>query len=1169
MSLAGSSSDRETRPIEGPVLEAFARALSRETANLARWPDLLWQQLSNRLQWAAGPARSLVATEFELRRTASRTWLHVKNPVGESPALEMTFAGHEGHVLTCAAAADGSFVLSGGEDSTVRVWDAVSGACRGVLREEGRHVACAISPDSTLVASLTSAGVVTVWDVRAERVLSTATAGMCGRRPRLTFTADGAYIVTLADEALGIWETHSGRSAATLPECTDFALAQNDAFVAAVDAQGGVFFWDEKRGLDPADGRHDDKAAACALSDDGLRLVTVGGYDVRAWECETGRQTMAAGGRDGFRATCAISPDCALAFAGGQNAIAELWDLDTGELREDLRPKTRDSIRALAISPDGETLAWGAEDGVLGVIDTITAAEKFAFAAHEMAVLACGVSPDGTWVVSAGDDATLKIWDARDGALLRVLEGHTSPVNDCAVAPDGTFVVSASDDMTLIVWDWPTGTIRHTLTGHDDGVTRCAIAPDGSWVVSGSRDGTLRIWETDSGLVRCVFENHKAEVTDCAVDDAGSHVVSADGDGVVIIWGAADGEVVHSLYEHTAAATTCSFSPRGGFVVSGGKDGHVRVWDVDSGEERFGELEDDDEDSDPWYDEEKRRFPKPLHEGGVLACEISPDGATIVSTGSQGEVCAWDAQTGRRRLFFGDPEEYQEVAGSCVIDPHGGWLATGHEDGSLRIWDLDTGVERPVARGHTGYVVAAAFTPDGRWLITGQHEYLIVWEMPACRPRSAIPVNGVPRFALGDGDCIVTELRDAVLAVWDMATGARLATLDGHGGSIRDFTLAADGGHVVSASDDGTLIHWRIEQTPESETFSRHHGAVTACRLAGLNDEYVVSCGEDGVVLVWSIAEGAVSSAFRGHATGITACAALGMRVLTGGSDGSLKVWEPVSGQVAELEGHSGEVTACDIGGFDGWLAVTASHDETAAVWSLDDFLLLNRFTDHGDFVYDCAIDPGGERAVTRASSENAEPFKIWEPQEGTEFLNLTSYDYGVTNMAMSPDGSFVACVVSIDRSSRVMVLDLESPDEDEAVTWETDKVSACAVGSDSASLLTGHESGDVGVWDPRTGESLVSFRAHEGEVVDCALAPGNELVVSTAQRCLLVSRIRDGGVVARLPVHEPTEGVAIHPEAPFMAIGDRRGCVRLVTVEGLGPKWPGFDSERASDDDR
>ena len=63
---------------------------------------------------------------------------------------------------------------------------------------------------------------------------------------------------------------------------------------------------------------------------------------------------------------------------------------------------------------------------------------------HTNSVRAVAVTPDGRSAVSGSEDRTLRVWDLESGQTLRTLEGHTSSVNAVAVAPDGRRAVSAS-----------------------------------------------------------------------------------------------------------------------------------------------------------------------------------------------------------------------------------------------------------------------------------------------------------------------------------------------------------------------------------------------------------------------------------------------------------------------------------------------------------------------------------------------------------------------------------------------------------------------------------------------------------------------------------------------------------------------------------------------------
>ena len=136
------------------VLEAFAKILGREAHNLTPGPDLLWQQMYNRLQWVDGPENGgvvsgVLAPELEERsKPGAGLWLHLLTRLRESGALIRVLAGHTGLVGAVAYSPDGSRIvsgsgtrfLSGSEDNTLKVWDAVSGAELATLTGHTGHV---------------------------------------------------------------------------------------------------------------------------------------------------------------------------------------------------------------------------------------------------------------------------------------------------------------------------------------------------------------------------------------------------------------------------------------------------------------------------------------------------------------------------------------------------------------------------------------------------------------------------------------------------------------------------------------------------------------------------------------------------------------------------------------------------------------------------------------------------------------------------------------------------------------------------------------------------------------------------------------------------------------------------------------------------------------------
>ena len=103
--------------------------------------------------------------------------------------------------------------------------------------------------------------------------------------------------------------------------------------------------------------------------------------------------------------------------------------------------------------------------------------------------------------------------------------------------------------------------------------------------------------------------------------------------------------------------------------------------------------------------------------------------------------------------------------------------------------------------------------------------------------------------------------------------------------------------------------------------------------------QLAVSGGGDGTVRVWDPAAGGqVDAPLTGHDGMVRALAlrADGQLAVSGGGDGTVRVWDPATGtQVgAPLTGHDGTVWAVALSA-DGQLAVSGGEDRTVRVWDL------------------------------------------------------------------------------------------------------------------------------------------------------------------------------------------------------------------------------------------
>jgi TIR domain/WD domain, G-beta repeat len=231
----------------------------------------------------------------------------------------------------------------------------------------------------------------------------------------------------------------------------------------------------------------------------------------------------------------AFSPDGLLLATAGDDWVARLWDVTSGQVRAQISHDA--PVGDLAFSPDGRLLATGSYDTRLW--EVASGRELARVGPHGSSAVGVAFSPDGRLLATASHDGTARLWQVASGRE-RARVTHDRAVRAVAFSPDSHLLVTASDWMARL-WQVPSGRERTRVT-HDNLVMGVAFSPDGGLLATASSDQTARLWEVPSGQ-------------ECA------RVTHAQPSGLMV------GQV-HGV----------AFSPDGRLLATASRDGTARLW---------------------------------------------------------------------------------------------------------------------------------------------------------------------------------------------------------------------------------------------------------------------------------------------------------------------------------------------------------------------------------------------------------------------------------------------------------------------------------------------------------------------------------------------------------------------------------------------------------------
>ncbi|MFB9902824.1 nSTAND1 domain-containing NTPase [Allokutzneria oryzae] len=551
---------------------------------------------------------------------------------------------------------------------------------------------------------------------------------------------------------------------------------------------------------------------------------------------------------------------------------------------------------------------------------------------------------------------------------------------------------------------------------------------------------------------------------------------------------------VGKLIGHNSLLGEVALTADGGTAATAGSDGVVMLWDTRTREIRHKLM---------------------VSDTAVGDVAFSPDGKRLVAvTGTLGKgMQVWDVVAGKRLLTV--PTSALTVA----HHPRDPVAAIGESDKAVHLRSTVDGSELGVLAGHTGFLSAIEFSPNGRLLATADHTGgLRLWDVAARKTLFTLSGHKASIGAVAfspDGSRMVTASLDGSIRFWSTSTGNNVFTVDvSSAGPTSSVAYLPDGGSVVAGV--GTQVRLIDTSTYEDSIIDgMHTGAIFGVAAAGPG-RMMVAVGERGEAVLYNYR----NTGLYGH-TSAAICVA----------------FHP-NGQL-----------------------LASTGDTTVRFWDVRDRMQLGGIPlPQGVFPQCVEFSPDGSRVVTSFSDGTV---RVWDTASRTELDRLNIPDRRPIAVRFSPDGKRVAVAAHMPLPTTTgpqptgkPSVQVWTPMTGAVRVFETEEDPAGLVFAPNAPLFAyGDARGVVRLVNADTGLLVREFgtprdRAFVNSVV---FSPdGSRIAASAADKTITLWDTATGRAQPSIRTASPPRGLAFSPDGAMLATGAADPAIRLWRTEDL-----------------